>query len=78
MRSPGCWTSTTARVRRRRLVHLVSSAHRDEQQRRKGQACKERLVGEGKAHAALVFDSDLAVAWCQSGAVPGRARRQLA
>jgi hypothetical protein len=32
----------------------------------------------GKAHAALVSDSDLAVAWCQSGAVAGRARRQLA
>lgn len=61
-----------------RLVHLVSSAHRDEQQRRKRQACRERLVGEGKAHAALVSDSDLAVAWCQIGAVPGRARRQLA
>jgi hypothetical protein len=26
------------------------------------QACKERLVREGKAHAALVFDGDLAVA----------------
>lgn len=74
----GCWTSTTARVRRRRLVHLVSSAHRDEQQRRKRQACKERPVREGKVHAALVSDGDLAVAWCQFGAVAGRARRQLA
>jgi hypothetical protein len=40
-----------------------------------GRACKERLVREGKAHAALVFDGDLAVAWCQFGAVAGRARR---
>ena len=29
---------------------------------------KERLVNEGRAHAALVFDGDVAVAWCQYGA----------
>jgi GNAT superfamily N-acetyltransferase len=28
---------------------------------------KERLVGEGKAHAALVFDGDVAVAWAEYG-----------
>jgi GNAT superfamily N-acetyltransferase len=32
-----------------------------------GRACKERLVRQGKAHAALVFDGDVAVAWCQFG-----------
>jgi GNAT superfamily N-acetyltransferase len=32
-----------------------------------GRACKERLVREGKAHAAVVFDGDSAVAWCQFG-----------
>ena len=31
-------------------------------------ALKERLVDERRAHAALVFDGDLAVAWCQYGA----------
>jgi GNAT superfamily N-acetyltransferase len=31
-------------------------------------ALKERLVKEGRAHAALVFDGDEAVAWCQYGA----------
>jgi ribosomal protein S18 acetylase RimI-like enzyme len=31
-------------------------------------ALKERRVDEGRAHAALVFDGDLAVAWCQYGA----------
>jgi GNAT superfamily N-acetyltransferase len=31
-------------------------------------ALKERLVAEGRAHAALVFDGDEAVAWCQYGA----------
>ena len=30
-------------------------------------ARKERLVHEGRAHAALVFDGDVAVAWCQYG-----------
>jgi GNAT superfamily N-acetyltransferase len=28
---------------------------------------KRRLVDEGRAHAALVFDGDVAVAWCQYG-----------
>lgn len=28
---------------------------------------KERLVREGQAHAALVFDGDAVVAWCQYG-----------
>ena len=28
---------------------------------------KRRLVDEGRAHAALVFDGDEAVAWCQYG-----------
>ena len=28
---------------------------------------KRRLVDEGNAHAALVFDHDRAVAWCQYG-----------
>jgi GNAT superfamily N-acetyltransferase len=30
-------------------------------------ALKQRLVEEGRAHAALVFDGDEAVAWCQYG-----------
>jgi GNAT superfamily N-acetyltransferase len=30
-------------------------------------ARKERLVNEGRAHAALVFDGDVAVGWCQYG-----------
>ena len=32
-----------------------------------GRACKERLVQARKAHAALVFDGDDAVGWCQFG-----------
>jgi hypothetical protein len=30
-------------------------------------ALKQRLVREGRAHAALVFDGDEAVAWCEYG-----------
>jgi GNAT superfamily N-acetyltransferase len=30
-------------------------------------ALKEQLVREGKAHAALVFDGDVAVGWCEYG-----------
>jgi GNAT superfamily N-acetyltransferase len=30
-------------------------------------ALKQRLVNEGRAHAALVFDDDRAVGWCQYG-----------
>ena len=37
-----------------------------------GRPWKERLVREGKAHAALVFDGDAAVAWCQYGGRNGR------
>ena len=33
----------------------------------KGRPWKERLVREGDAHAALVFDGNAAVAWCQFG-----------
>ena len=32
-----------------------------------GRPYKERLVREGRAHAALVFDGDVAVAWCEYG-----------
>ena len=33
------------------------------------QAYKQRLVEQDRAHAALVFDGDVAVAWCQFGTV---------
>ena len=33
------------------------------------QAFKQRLVEQDRAHAALVFDGDVAVAWCQFGTV---------
>jgi hypothetical protein len=30
-------------------------------------ALKRRLVEEGRAHAALVFDGDVAIGWCEYG-----------
>jgi hypothetical protein len=30
-------------------------------------AWKQRLVAEGRAHAALVFDGELAIGWCEYG-----------
>ena len=54
---------------RRLLVHLVPHDARGEDVRREdNRALKERLVEEGRAHAALVFDGDEAVAWAQYGA----------
>ena len=32
-----------------------------------GRPYKEHMVREGRAHAALVFDGDVAVGWCQFG-----------
>lgn len=52
----GCWCT---------WFHTVYSekSHTAEGNR----ALKERLVAEGRAHAALVFDGDRAVGWCQFG-----------
>jgi GNAT superfamily N-acetyltransferase len=52
----GCWCT---------WFHTLNS----EKAREAGanRALKERLVCEGRAHAALVFDGDEAVAWCQYG-----------
>jgi GNAT superfamily N-acetyltransferase len=45
--------------------------HRDRAEKGSGaegnRALKHRLVDEGRAHAALVFDDDVAVGWCQYG-----------
>ena len=50
----GCWCT---------WFHLVGRPEGEN----KGRRLKERLVREGRAHAALVFDGDDAVAWCQYG-----------
>ena len=53
----GCWCT---------WFHTMNA----EKEREAGanRALKERLVREGRAHAALVFDGDVAVGWCQFGA----------
>lgn len=51
----GCWCM---RFQRSCTPRQAGEGNRDR---------KERLVSEGRAHAALVFDGDTAVAWCQYG-----------
>jgi hypothetical protein len=53
----GCWCT---------WFHTMSSEK--EREAEANRALKERLVCEGRAHAALVFDGDVAVGWCQYGA----------
>ena len=52
----GCWC----------LYFHPSCAERGQSQEG-NRAIKQRLVDEGVAHAALVFDGDRAVAWCEYG-----------
>jgi ribosomal protein S18 acetylase RimI-like enzyme len=47
--------------------HNCTSAQRREAGGGDWRAYKQRLVGAGKAHAALVFDGDAAVGWCEYG-----------
>jgi GNAT superfamily N-acetyltransferase len=55
--APSCWC----------LWFHPRDAARDPDDANNGRFRKERLVNEGCAHAALVFDGDLAVGWCQYG-----------
>jgi GNAT superfamily N-acetyltransferase len=50
----GCWCA---------WFHAPPAERRPEGNR----AFKERMVNEGRAHAALVFDGDVTVAWCEYG-----------
>jgi hypothetical protein len=52
----GCWCT---------WFHTMHNEKTFDQQGNR--ALKERLVADGRAHAALVFDADVAVAWCQYG-----------
>ena len=56
MGAPGCWCIN---CHPRELdVERTAAARR---------ALKEQLVADGRAHAALVYDGNLAVGWCQYG-----------
>jgi GNAT superfamily N-acetyltransferase len=72
----GCWCTWFHDVSSLRICQGPSGQHHARFHRscaEKGQvvednrALKERLVSEGRAHAALVFDGEAAVAWCQYG-----------
>ena len=54
----GCWCT---------WFHTLYAEKDKERTAESNRALKEGLVSEGRAHAALVFDGDLAVAWCQYG-----------
>jgi GNAT superfamily N-acetyltransferase len=54
----GCWCT---------WFHTLYAEKDKERTAETNRALKEGLVNEGRAHAALVFDGDLAVAWCQYG-----------
>jgi GNAT superfamily N-acetyltransferase len=54
----GCWCT---------WFHTLSAEKDKARTPESNRALKERLVREGRAHAALVFDGDQAVAWCQYG-----------
>ena len=54
----GARTSTSTRIPRRSAGRSAIASSR------------QRLVEAGRAHAALVFDGDVAVAWAQFGTVP--------
>ncbi len=54
----GCWCT---------WFHTFYADKEKERTPESNRALKERLVKEGRAHAALVFDGAEAVAWCQYG-----------
>lgn len=66
----GCWCC---------YFHNATSAERRAAGGGDWRAYKERLVRDDEAHAALVFDGDLAVGWCQYGSpteLPGITHRK--
>ncbi len=73
---PGTWADFETLARRHNGVwngcwctwfHTLYAEKDKSRTAEDNRASKERLVSEGRAHAALVFDGDLAVAWCQYG-----------
>jgi GNAT superfamily N-acetyltransferase len=62
----GCWCTWFHASRASRAAAAPACAEKGPTAEG-NRALKERLVGEGRAHAALVFDGDVAVAWCEYG-----------
>jgi GNAT superfamily N-acetyltransferase len=70
----GCWCTWFHQA-----VHRAPSQEPPAAGTETGRAYKERLVREGRTHAALVFDGDVAVGWCQFGTpaeLPGISHRK--
>lgn len=72
--SPATWDAFAALVERHNGVWggcwctwFHTMAAEKERNADANRALKRRLVSEGRAHAALVFDGDRAVGWCQFG-----------
>jgi GNAT superfamily N-acetyltransferase len=69
-RHSGCWNAVHGSCWARGGGCWCMRFQRSCIERRDGvgnRARKEQLVGEGRTHAALVFDGDSAVGWCQYG-----------
>jgi hypothetical protein len=56
----GCWCTKFHDIRSEKRLRWEAGED--------NRAFKQRLVLAGEAHAAVVFDGDRAVAWCQYGA----------
>jgi GNAT superfamily N-acetyltransferase len=54
----GCWDT---------WFHTLTKDKNEDRTAESNRDLKCRLVAEGRAHAAVVFDGDEAVAWCQFG-----------
>ena len=54
----GCWCT---------WFHTLYAEKEKGRTSESNRALKEGLVSEGRAHAAVVFDGDVAVGWCQYG-----------
>ena len=63
----GCWCTWFHLAVHGAQGATARSAEKGSGAEESGRALKERLVREGKAHAALVFDGDDAVGWCEFG-----------
>jgi ribosomal protein S18 acetylase RimI-like enzyme len=73
---PSTWSDFAALVERHNGVwggcwctwfHQTHAEKKQRQSTENNCDFKKRLVDEGKAHAALVFDGNVAVGWCQFG-----------
>jgi len=63
----GCWCTWFHRVPGQKDRGVPPQLREEAEGAELTRRWKEQLVGTGHAHAALVFDGDAAIAWCQYG-----------